>query len=470
MSKNGTFRKPFRFKIGEAKFSFANALDFAAMTSNTEEVSPNNGVLFPPQSPLFYLRLSVYWFALSFLWAGLITIVIASMVETFDKANKDLWLGVILAAGALVSTIVSLWSGILSDRMDARHRLARWGRRRPFIFIGTVLTIPILLLWPQVQNIAQLLIVFCLLQLFINIGATPYQALVPDLVPKDKQGAASAYMGMGSLLGQLGGLVLCGVLLQRRGGLTIVMVTIAAVLLLALGWTMWRVPEKAIHTPGAAALGKAPGISPFQVLFGSLRSDMRDNRDFFLLIASRFVINTGFYTATQFLLYYVTDTLRAPNPQQTVVNLSLFSLVSGLIGNFPAGIYSDRFSKKLVIYISATVTGFGAILFVTTSSIPVAYFAAFFFGAGFGAFQAVDWAMATNLLPERDEAKFMGIWHLAFTVPQVIAPLIGGGVAYFFNAQFGGGFGYRVVLFLVVVYLFLGTLLIRPIREKMGRG
>ena len=36
-----------------------------------------------------------------------------------------------------------------------------------------------------------------------------------------------------------------------------------------------------------------------------------EHPDFFWLIASRFAINLGFYSATEFLLYYVSDTLRA---------------------------------------------------------------------------------------------------------------------------------------------------------------
>jgi len=198
----------------------------------------------------------------------------------------------------------------------------------------------------------------------------------------------------------------------------------------------------------------------------SFRVSPKEHPDFFRLIASRFVINMGFYTATEFLYYYVRDTLRAPNPMATVTLIFVITTISGLIGNFPAGILSDRVSKKLVIYISTSITAVAALVFLLTSSIPVAFGAAFIFGAGFGAFMAVDWAFACNLLPDCDEAKHMGIWHVAFTVPQVLAPLIGGVLAYVFNLHFGQGFGYRVVLMAVIVYLAAGTAMIRPIRER----
>jgi MFS family permease len=202
----------------------------------------------------------------------------------------------------------------------------------------------------------------------------------------------------------------------------------------------------------------------------AFRVSPRAYPDFFRLVVSRFAINLGFYTATTFLFDYVSDTLRAADPARAVTTLFLVSTVAALIGNFPAGVLSDRVSKKKVLYASAALTAAGALVFLLTSSLRVAMGAAVFFGAGFGAFAAVDWALATNLLPERDEAKYMGVWHIAFNAPQVIAPLLGGGIAYVFNrhppAWAGPGFGYRAALLLVIVYFAVGVALIRPIQER----
>ena len=63
--------------------------------------------------------------------------------------------------------------------------------------------------------------------------------------------------------------------------------------------------------------------------------------------------------------------------------------------------------------------------------------------------------------------KYMGIWHVSFTVPQVVAPLIGGIIAYFFNQHFAPGFGYRAVIFMVIVYFAIGSLMIKPIKERV---
>jgi len=419
------------------------------------QAPPLGHVAYPGQSARLYFDLSVFWFALAFLWAGMITIVIQTLVKQMAGAQKDLWLGWTLAAGALISTVVVIVVGTMSDR-------SRWmiGRRRPYMIVGSILSVPALLWLARVGSIPVLILDFCLIQFWVNVATSPYQAMIPDMVPKERQGTASAYMGMASLLGQLGGLILCGMLIMRPGGLGTIMTTLSVLLVGTMAYSVWRLPE-----PSAAA-NPAPRIGLRETLMESFRVSPREHADFFRLIGSRFVINMGFYTATEFLLYYVTDTLHAAKPVETVTQIFVITTISGLIGNIPGGVLSDRISKKRVVYASTAITAVAALVFLLTSSIRVALGAAFIFGVGFGAFMAVDWAFATNLLPDRDEAKHMGVWHVSFTVPQVVAPLIGGIVAYFFNRQVGPGFGYRAVLFLVIVYLAVGTAMIRPIRER----
>jgi MFS family permease len=104
--------------------------------------------------------------------------------------------------------------------------------------------------------------------------------------------------------------------------------------------------------------------------------------------------------------------------------------------------------------------------FLLATDLTVVYIAVGIFGAGFGVFQAVDWALACNLLPQEAPAKYMGVWGIADTLPQVIAPLIAGPVAYAINTQVQMGAGYRALMVLAMVYWAVGTGMIRYIRER----
>lgn len=414
---------------------------------------------YPRQSARLYLDLSVYWFSLSFLWSGLITIIMQDLVYTLvGPEKKDLYLGWVLGAGALVSTLICLVIGAISDR--SRFRL---GRRRPFVIVGSLLTVPALLSLGWAHSIAWVALAFCLIQLWANVATSPYQAMVPDMVPKGRQGTASAYLGMAALLGTLGGLAACGMMYDKLGGpgFMNVLALLAGLMALSMAYSAWRLPE-----PSAEA-NPAPQIGILATMADGFKVKPREHPSFFLLIASRFMVNMGFYTVTEFLSYYVRDTLKVPGDsvKQVVMLIMVLATATGVIGNIPAGVLSDRHSKKLVLYISCAVTGLSALCFILANSVTMAYITAGLFGVGWGAFQAVDWALATNLLPQRDEAKYMGVWHIAFTVPQVIAPLLGGIVAYLCNRLLGPGVGYRAVMACVLLYLVIGTLLVRPIKE-----
>ena len=76
-----------------------------------------------------------------------------------------------------------------------------------------------------------------------------------------------------------------------------------------------------------------------------------------------------------------------------------------------------------------------------------------------------DWALALTLLPKGDEvAKCMGIWGIAGTFPQVLAPGIGGVLLDGFN-RLGPNCGYPAVFVAVVAYLVVGAAMLLKVVE-----
>jgi len=91
------------------------------------------------------------------------------------------------------------------------------------------------------------------------------------------------------------------------------------------------------------------------------------------------------------------------------------------------------------------------------------------FGLGYGAYESVDWALASDVLPSMDDyAKDMGVWHVAMVLPQVIATPVAG--ALLDNFQRVGRnnhlptLGYTVIFLMAVVYFFLGTVFVKQIK------
>jgi MFS family permease len=139
--------------------------------------------------------------------------------------------------------------------------------------------------------------------------------------------------------------------------------------------------------------------------------------------------------------------------------------LGSLLGTIPAGFLADRMSKKLLVQISCGCVAVGSACIAFLTGIDAARALAMVFGIGWGAFMAVDWALACNLLPTGGAARYMAIWHVCMTVPQVIAPLLFGRAGDALNAAMGQGMGWRAAMLTAVVYVIIGAGLIRKVRE-----
>lgn len=103
------------------------------------------------------------------------------------------------------------------------------------------------------------------------------------------------------------------------------------------------------------------------------------------------------------------------------------------------------------------------LLFAATRSFLFDIILGFVFGLGFGTFSSVDWAMATDCLPSsKDTAKDMGVWGMAFILPQMLAQPIAGTLSDYFE-KVGPviHLGYTVIFCLSTLYFIIGTWLVK---------
>jgi Na+/melibiose symporter-like transporter len=403
-----------------------------------------------------YLGISLFWFALSFFWGAMLTMVLPEIVKQLvGDRYKDLALTLVSSVGALVATGSQIFFGAWSDQ--SKHRM---GRRQPFLIVGTLLTTFALFLFPQARSLTALVGAYIAIQFCLNIATGPYQALIPDLIPFSHHGTASAYMGICTLLGRIGGPLAVVLLLEgdSQRGLLNLMIVFAIFLNLFMALNVLLVREKPLTEPGQ-------GLR--ETLKKSFVVPLRPYPSFIWLLYSRFMIMMGVYAVNFCLLYYVEDTLGFKNQGMEIVKWFLIlATLTGLVSTVPAGMLSDRYSKKTVLYISNIISIAAGFLFLMAHSLTPAYIAVGIFGAGFAAFTAVDWALGCNLLPPREPAKYMGVWSIADIVPQIVAPVIAGSLAFILNRQFGSGAGYRWVMGLAMLFFVIGTVMIRNIRER----
>jgi maltose/moltooligosaccharide transporter len=117
-------------------------------------------------------------------------------------ANIDK-IGFLWVAAPLTGLLVQPIIGYLSDR--TWH--PRWGRRRPFFFIGAVLASFALFLMPQATMLWMAALLLWILDASINISMEPFRAFVGDKLPSSQRTTGFAtqtfFIGLGAVIASL---------------------------------------------------------------------------------------------------------------------------------------------------------------------------------------------------------------------------------------------------------------------------
>ena len=139
------------------------------------------------------------------------------------------------------------------------------------------------------------------------------------------------------------------------------------------------------------------------------------------------------------------------------------------------GWWSDRVGRRKVFVIwSGVLIGASSLVLGLWQAWPGALVAAVVLGAGFGVYQAVDFALITQVLPGAgDRAKDLGVINIASALPQVLAPAIAGLILVLVR-ELGGSvatdgeswsLGYGVVYLVGFALCVLGSVFVTRIRS-----
>ena len=405
-----------------------------------------------------YFKITIFGLALTALWGSLNTFIIQLRLLTLvSESEKTLWLGVITLVGLLLAMVVQPIAGAISDRSSFG-----WGRRRPFILLGTILAILFLPGIGLSGSYVTFLIVYCLLQVSSNTAHGPYQAFIPDLVPEGKRGIAS---GVKSLLEVVGGLVLVRLiasLMDRyfTGQGDLWLWYALAILAIALLGTMIVTVITVKERPGA---GGSP-LSLLPTLYRSFKIDVKANPDFILFLVSRFLILTALATLQRYALYFLIDVVGVANPADVAGNLLLVIGICVLAVVYPAGQLSDRIGRRPVVVSSAFLGALGILLLLFSHDYRYIMFCGVLLGISSGAFLSSNWALATDLVAKGEEARYLGLTNLATAGSGALVGLMGL-VIYFLNIGIPG-VGYQVMLGACFIYFVAGSVLLMKIKGR----
>jgi len=373
-------------------------------------------------------------------------------------------LGLIGFVGLLVAMAVQPIVGVFSDR--AKTKL---GRRIPFIILGGVLISIGLFLLAAAPSLWFLFVVVIFSQFSSNILQGPWQALIPDLVPEEQRGLASSFKAVVDIVAMIAGGAVAGMLLGKvdQWGQTAVYVAalspvIVYILIISIT-AIWarEAPGAVDETVAAQSVGAA--------LKKAFYINFKEHPVFGWWFANRILFWGGFIAVNTFLINYLIDVIGMSQGEAQ----SFFGTLKVILGvalvflALIAGRLADKFGRKPVMFAAGIIAFIGTVLLLLVRSEPLLIVAGATVGMGVGTFMSASWALATDIVPKGEAARYLGVANIATCIGSGMARLLGGVLIDPINRALGSASsGYLLLYGLTAVFFLTATLVLIPLPVK----
>ncbi len=456
---------------------------------------------------------NIYYLGLSTNSQIMTPLVVPLLVQQFaGEAQKGTFYGTQRLWGLMVALLAQAFWGLLSDR----SRL-RWGRRRPFILIGTLVDLVFIVaigFSTRLQGMTGYWFLFTmmiLLQVSSNMAHAAQQGLIPDLVPQEQRGRFSAVKALFEVplpvilvAFTAAKLIAAG---NMWGGIFVAMGALTATMLLAMWTPEEPLREKppamdwqpflrlilmtalftvvilstgqavnltavsllvSVQSPatlfvimgllGLAAMSIAVGLGVWMSVRISIGQAAKENPSFTWWVVNRLAFLVGVVNLTSFAVYFLQARLNLPGEKAAGPTGTLMQIVGVCILVFAllGGWMADRFSRKQLVALAGVVAAVGIFIVVVAPNLTVIYVGGLLIGAATGIFYTANWALGTELVPKEEAGRYLGISNLAGAGAGAVGAFIGGPIADFLTARVpqAPGLGYTL-LFAIYGVLFL---------------
>jgi MFS family permease len=364
-----------------------------------------------------YITINSYWLGLNVATAAITPIILPYLVALFVPGEvKNTYLSIVRVAGLAVAMLIQPLAGMFSDRSTLR-----WGRRRPYILIGTVFDVIFLAIVGWATNYWMVLVGIVLLQFSSNVAHGALQGLIPDLVPEDQRGRASGVKAIMELLPAILMAFTIGPLVEKAGGVQLSIVLVMASLLLAMLITVFTVSEAPLREQPTTLIGPlvvrilfltiiflvvtyglggtvaltgklleargvvqvaAVALTGLAAMAGSIflgvyygarvgvGLEAQKYPSFIWWVVNRLMFLAAVNSIEGFAQYFLADVLYIP--KATLVTTVLLAVVGVflLLSALPSGCLADRFGRKRLVSWSGIVAAAGTFLILVSTAAP----------------------------------------------------------------------------------------------------
>ncbi len=349
------------------------------------------------------------------------------MIMTYKFGMTQLESGIIMALDNVLAVFMLPLFGSLSDKSKTQ-----FGRRTPFIFIGTICAVISFIFIPFIGNVWLFIGVLLLTLISMATFRSPAVALMPDVTVKPLRSKANAII---NLMGTAGGIMIlvlgmiikvgedhmdnlfpyyvatCGIMLI---GLIVFLLTVKEPL-----WAREMQDAQDKLDADAPDVEEAPATPHSKLSKSQLISLL-------LILASVALWFMGYNAITSKYSLYADSVLH-----QSYDLTLLIAQGAAIIAYIPVGIVASKFGRKRTILagVAMLATAFFAAIFMTANSPEFLMYIIFALaGVAWATINVNSFPMVVELAKEGDVGKYTGWYYTASMSAQILTPVLSGAI------------------------------------------
>lgn len=371
---------------------------------------------------------------------GLAFMAIYSFWQTYDNivplilknsfGMNEIITGAVMAADNVLALFLLPLFGSLSDKVDGK-----WGKRKPFIAIGTALTVFFIAFMPigdNTRNLPLFLISTGLVLVFMAFFRSPAVALMPDVTPRPLRSKGNAIINLMGTVGAIYALLMTGILVGDGRtpdysalfwSVIIFMIISITVMMLTVNERKWGAEAREIEKQHPELMQEEEEEAPVEGVKRKLSKPKKKSLIFLLLSVAFWYM--AYNAVTSAFSRYATEVWQLESGGYA--DCLMVATVAAVISYIPLGFLAGKIGRKKSILLG--VVG----LFI--GFLYVGFFTQYHFlinvgfvivGVSWGAINVNSFPMVVEIANDGDVGRYTGYYYVFSMAAQILTPVLSG--------------------------------------------
>ena len=369
--------------------------------------------------------------AISAFWQMYDSVIPLILKYTFSLGET--WTGVVMAADNVLAVFLLPLFGVWSDRTNTRL-----GKRSPFIYVGTILSVVSLMLLTVADKPGKLYlfvgILFALL-LSMSFYRSPAVALMPDLTPPPLRSKGNAVINLMGAVGFIYALVMIKILggdATTRPSYVPLFAVIGVLMVVSIIVLALTVHERKIQKDveeecreAGITMDPTPNENPPKDATGTINRIPKNIRlSLVMILLSVAFWYIAYNAVTTAFSRYANEVWKIGSGYADCL---LIASAVAVVSYLPIGILSGKTGRKRMILIGVVImaVSYGCLFLFTSYHITAVIFFGLI-GFGWAAINVNSLPMVVDMCEPEDIGRFTGYYYTFSMAAQVFTPIASG--------------------------------------------